>query len=345
MTYRFSNDSAKFIADTYNKTLYSKSEVTEKAANEAVRDLLKKGMPNKKPNGQYPFREYAEWLKGTYAIVEEVVNVALMNAWDANPFYQRFVDVRNLSLGDANEFLIPDNTYLTVNRFSGNHWDTDREKIAQPKGITIPTDWYYVHVYDDFERFLVGAISVQDLFDRVALSYVQFTYSLMANAFNDAATNLPPEFSFTGTLSMAKMRELIQKVRTANGYGPVAVMGTEMAMGQLYDLLGNVQFLSDNMRDSINTMGRMATWQGANLIEIPQKFVPGTFTNAVDDNRIMIIPMGADERFIKFVYEGETRALELNQQQLHDQTIDYQVQHKLGLGFVFGSLYANIQMV
>ncbi|MGN0245516.1 MAG: hypothetical protein ACI4DK_06100 [Lachnospiraceae bacterium] len=58
-----------------------------------------------------------------FEIIEEVIDDMLVSGWQQNPFFREYVDVRNLALGDKNEFYISDNSVLSVMKVSGNHHD------------------------------------------------------------------------------------------------------------------------------------------------------------------------------------------------------------------------------
>lgn len=58
-----------------------------------------------------------------FDIIEETIDDALVSGWEQNPFFREYVDVKNLALGDKNEFYVPDNSVLSVMKVSGNHHD------------------------------------------------------------------------------------------------------------------------------------------------------------------------------------------------------------------------------
>lgn len=96
---------------------------------------------------------------------------------------------------------------------------------------------------------------------------------------------------------------------------------------------------SEQMKNEIHSTGRLGKWMGHNVVEIPQTFIPGTFDWAVDNDFLLVVPH--DEKFIKFVDEGETRSQEKTEDDNHDQTISWQVQRKMGAGAVFGSKFGK----
>lgn len=79
-----------------------------------------------------------------FDLIEEVIDDALVSGWQENPFFKEYVDVRNLALGDKNEFYTPDDSVLSVMKVSGNHHDIVRQRLGAGKTQSIETSWYAV---------------------------------------------------------------------------------------------------------------------------------------------------------------------------------------------------------
>lgn len=334
------NGLSKMIIDLYNGTIQAYSAESSARVNEALRAKFNEMLPERRPNGKYKHRELMEALPKVFAIIEEVLEVTVNEAWRQDPFYREVVDFRNLALGDKNEFIVPDNTWVVANEFSGNTWDTSREKLSGKKKISLDTKWWFVHVYDDFERFLVGAITVEELLNAVADAFLDRINSMVSTVFNDAATNLPAQFNTASPLVTTEVTELIQKVRVASR-SSIRIVGTEIAIAQLNELQ-EVKW-SEVMKRQVHNTGRLGRWMGHPLVEVPQAFVPGTFDWAVDNNSLLIVP--GNDRFIKFVDEGDTRSLEKTEDDNNDQTLSWQVQRKMGAAAIFGSAFGKYTIV
>jgi hypothetical protein len=338
MNYNISK-TAQMIVDLRNGTYKAFSaEANPEKVNEALRAKFKEMLPVPNAMGHYNYRKMMKALPEVFEVMEEVLNITINDAWKASTFYNQFVDSRNLALGDKADFIIDTDTWVTVNKFSGNTWDTDREKVSGRKKITVDTAWFYAHVYDDFERFLIGAITAENLLVKMTDAFIKHIDTMVAVAFNDASTNLPAAFNVAATLATADMRELIQKVKTASRAN-VNIMGTEMAITRLNEL-AEVKYSSDMMNEVYST-GRLAKWMGNTVVEIPQAFTPGTYDWAVDNDSLLIVPAAGDNKFIKFVDEGETRSRDLTEQDTHDQTLDWQVQRKMGCAAIFGTTFGK----
>jgi hypothetical protein len=331
---------AKMITDLHHGTFKAYSAENSEKVNEAIRAKFTEMLPTPNAMGHYNHRKLMKALPEVFEILEEVLDVTINDAWKADPFYRELVDSRNLALGDKNDFIIEDNTWITVNKFSGNTWDTDREKLSGRKKISLDTEWFYAHVYDDFERFRIGAISIETLLNKMTEAFTRHVDTMVAMAFNDATTTLPPVFSVAATLATQDLRELIQRVKTASRKN-ISIMGTEMSIAQLNEL-AEVKY-SNEMQNELYSTGRLGKWMGSTVVEIPQAFVPGTYNWAVDNDSLLIVP--ETDKFIKFIDEGETRSQEKTEQDNHDQTLSWQVQRKMGCGAIFNSIFGKYTII
>ena len=162
-------------------------------------------------------------------------------------------------------------------------------------------------------------------------------------AFNGAGTYLPAAFQVSGTYDRIKMTELIQKVQYASQKN-VVLAGTKTALSAIADGI-NSDWISASQKEELATTGSVLKNTGLGVvgIEIPQTFVRGTYDFKVDNKSIYVLP--DNEKFIKVYFEGDTRARELGSTDTHDQTIDTQIQTKVGVGCVFSNVFGKYTTV
>lgn len=79
-----------------------------------------------------------------FDIIEETLETMLMTGWQGSEFFNQYVDVRNLALGDRNAFMVEDDSLFTVVKIAGNHHDIRRQRLGAGEEISIPTAWYGV---------------------------------------------------------------------------------------------------------------------------------------------------------------------------------------------------------
>lgn len=274
-----------------------------------------------------------------FTIWETVLNTNLPLAWEDSSFYNQCVETKNGALGDKNEFIVEDNSILVATSFAGNHWDTDRKKLPGNKSFSLDTEWIYIHLYQDFERFLKGTITVVDLINKMQKGMLRAIDNRVYTSFNGAGTYLPEAFRVTGTYDKNKMSELIQKVQEA-AQKNVILAGTKTALASIAEGI-NPNWISNAQKEEMASTGMLVNLTGLGVIgvEIPQVFERGTYNFKVDNKSIFVLP--DNEKFIKVYFEGDTRAREMRQNDNHDQTIDTQMQTKIGVGCVFSNVFGK----
>jgi hypothetical protein len=270
-----------------------------------------------------------------FEIIEETLDQTLPDAWDNSPFYNELVEVKNFALGQKNEFVVEDNSVLVVSKFSGNHWNIDRQKLPAGKSFDVDTEWFGIRVYDELEKFLKGVQTVEKMFAAMQTGIQKDIDARVYSAFNGAGTYLPSAFQESGSFVKDTMLELVAKVQTAS-QKTVRIAGTKQALAKLDSVL-SAEWISEEMKNEKHTTGRIKVWEGINTVEIPQTFTRGTYDFKVNDNILYVLP----ENFkpIKLYFEGDTRSRELGEHDTEDMTIDYQIQTKLGVGVVFDKLF------
>lgn len=274
-----------------------------------------------------------------FTIMENVLNINLPLAWENSTFYNQFVETKNGNIGDKNEFTVEDNSVLVASSFAGNHWDTDRKKLSGKKSFSLNTEWIYVRIYDELERFLKRIVTVSQMLEKMQKAMQNAIDDRIFTAFNGAGTYLPAAFQVTGTYDQIKMSELIQRVQTA-AQKNVILAGSKTALASIANGI-DPNWISNSQKEEMATKGVVLqnTGLGVSAIVIPQTFVRGTYDFKVSDKEIFVLP--DNEKFIKVYFEGDTRARDLSENDTHDQTIDSQVQTKIGVGCVFGNVFGK----
>ncbi len=339
MNYRDNRDLVHLCADARRKRVGNFAAGYENKADEAVRARANE-IFGVKEDEAINYRAWKYHKDEWYEVVEDVINLTIPDAWETSEFYRELVETRNGALGDKNEFRVQDNSTLVVSRFSGNHWDIDRQKLPAGKTFSLDTEWYAVMVYDETERFRKGIISLVEMFDVIQRSIQKEIDDRIYSAFNGAGTYLPSGFNESGTFDSDQLLNLVEKVSIASGKA-VRLAGSRSALARIYKGM-NSDYLSNAMKDDINTTGYLQLWNGIRTICVPQSFKRGTYDFRNPNNVIHVLP--ENHKFIKLYFEGDTRSRELDEYQNHDQTVSYQLQTKLGIGVVFDSIFGTYEI-
>lgn len=320
------------INDSLSNKVVLFNENASKYTDQAVREAFFNVLGDDKLTWQN-FRNHDNEI---YTIMEDVLNTNIPMAWENSPFYNQLVEYKNGAIGDKNEFICEDNSILVASRFSGNHWNTDRQKIQGKKAFSIDTEWIVIRVYDELERFLKGTVTLQELVSKLQKSFNADIDSRIFASFNGVGTYLPAKFLESGSYDRGTMVSLIQRVQTASQKN-VILAGTKSALSHIVTGI-DAGRMSEKQKDEFATKGALLdlTGLGVSAIEIPQTFIRGTYDFKVSNNTIFVLPDGTKP--IKLFFEGDTRARKLSEIDTIDQTIDQQIQTKVGVAFIVDNL-------
>lgn len=207
-----------------------------------------------------------------FDLIEEVVPNLLQTGWQDNPFFNEFVQISNIDLGDQNMFYTEDETILSVSKVSGNHWDIDRQRLGKGHSFSIETSWYGIAVYSEYERLLTGAEDFSTFVTKLYEAVDRFVNESIYQAFLTAAEQLPGgvggngQWVKTGELdetAKAIFLQLVEDVQMATGMECV-IMGTKTALSKL-EGMQDINWITEDMRVQRNTTGKIGYWEGIRL--------------------------------------------------------------------------------
>lgn len=335
----FLNDLTTLMNDSLTNKVALFNAEASKYTDQAIREAFFEILGEDKLTWQ-GFRNHKNEI---FTVIENVLVTNLPLAWENSRFYDQFVEVKNGALGDKTEFIVEDNSILVVSNFSGNHWDTDRQKLQGKKSFSVSTGWVYIHIYNDLERFLKGTITLPEMLAKLQKSFQNEIDSRIYAAFNGVGTYLPSAFQEKGTYDRGLMNDLIQRVQIAS-QKEVIIAGTRTALAHIAEGI-DTSWIANSQKEELATTGMVVENIGlpASAIVIPQAFLRGTYDFKVDNNVIHVLP--ADSKLIKLFYEGDVRARDLDAQDTHDQVISSQVQTKLGVGVICNNLTGRYEIV
>ena len=151
-------------------------------------------------------------------------------------------------------------------------------------------------------------------------------------------------FKKTGTLTADNLRALCEVVEMATGMD-VVIMGTRTALRKVTGLQ-NATYISDDMKNEHYRTGMLGMWEGYELVEIAQGFKRNDMTQYLVANDVLWIMPVSEQKFIKFVNEGETQIYQVTDAGEHmDMTYDYEFQKKIGIAMMFNvsfGMYVNV---
>lgn len=279
-----------------------------------------------------------------YAITEEIA-IQLLNNGDLekDSFFNNFVEVRNLALGDSIEFIVEAENEIEFAEFSGSHMNLRRQRIENYGAFVPEMREYGIRVYTYWEQVAAGRISFDVLVQKIALAMNKKLAEIAQATFADALKNLPTEFRVNtgGSINEATVLEMLAHVEAANGVKPKLV-GTEAALRKLTGVTDIAKY-SSNMKDAVNENGLLSVWNGYVLMPIKQGHKLGTFEFTMDNE--VIYALCGDEKPVKLALEGDVIVKEVSDGLTNaDMSLEQAVSFKAGCGIQYNKLFGLIQL-
>ena len=302
----------------------------EKVTRQDLENYLRDTINNDILKGASLYQAYRRNNIVLFEIIEEIVNLTISNDFVEIPFFDNFVEFKNRALGDKTAWYSEGDSYVTVASFAGNHWDTNRESLDMGEEYTLEKEWVYIHVYDEFERFLLGIASLERLTDVIYKSFNKYIKERTYVMFQSVMSVVPEEFAKNGNSEEA-VGELCDLVAAAGGYSSLTIAGTRGALRKLGAMVPD-KYFADSQKEAQAHTGTIGEWEGHKLMIIPQVIKEGTFELALGNDTIFI--MGGDVKPIKVEFIGDTRTQNVTDHRVNnDMSYDLQVQTLFGMGF------------
>ena len=313
--------------------------VSDREADDVIREYLFTEMSLNEKSSDKEIRRAlsSEAGKQFFAIIEEIIDEIIITGWKDNEFFNSFVEVRNMSDGDANEFWTEKDIILNVAKVAGDHHDLLIQKLGAGSTFSVPTSVYGIKVGSDIRMFLTGRFNWNEFVQAVARAFVNAVQEELYAEFMDASSKLPVPAPFTGsgtlnTTSKDAFDEIISNVETVNGTKAV-ILGTKTALKKL-NALTKIEWIADSQKESVARTGILGDYEGTTLIEIPQRFAFNKVgEKLVDDKKLLIFPV-VDYRPIKMVDYGikEFEITQVGEYQNDLQT--FEAQRKMGISTI-----------
>lgn len=310
--------------------------ISNTEANDKVRavifEILELG---EKPSRRDRKRALKKHKDELFEIIEEVIDMKIETGFRDNDFFMDFVDYRNIAMDDAIEFYTEDKTVLAITKVSGQHHDFVLQRLGEGEYLTVPTAVWGAAVGASIDRYLVGQEDWGRLTRKLSEAFIIEIQNQIFTSVMGASESLPAQFVGTGTLSSATkdaFDEIIEDVQAANGSG-VYIMGTKTALKKLGNLT-EVNWRAEIQKEDVANMGRLGSYEGVNLIEIPQRFALNDITTKlVDNTKLLIMPATPDNKFVKMIDQGETEIYEITEKGKQSGRIDDIMELEMTRGF------------
>lgn len=218
------------------------------------------------------------------------------------------------------------------------------QKLGEGEAFSVKTSNYAVKVGMDIDVYLLGRKDWSELVDAVARAYnIQVQNDMFAEVMA-AGDKLPTNEQFNKTMELipdnkAVFDELISDVSAANGGVDVVIMGLKTDLKKLSSL-SDIDWISEDQKKQVAELGRLGSYEGTSLVEIPQRFALNDVTKKlITPGKLLIMP-NVDNKFVKFVDVGETEILEVTEKgDRRDDFMTYEVQREMGIATIIDKYF------
>ena len=333
-------DEAKFANFTKLAIDTAKNKVTKYSIEEA-NEVIRKTIREMAGLGENPtvkevkkaFRDPSVKV-AVFEIIEEVIEDTLVSGWADSPVFKKYVEVKTMALGQKNSFYTKDDSIITVSEIADGHHSLVRQRLGAGKEFTVDVKTYGAKVYMELSRFLQGVEDWSELIGKISIAFTRLINTMLHEAVMSAGTALPvpAKWNVRGELTQAnhdKFVQLISDVQLATG-GVATIVGTKVALAGLKNL-GAVEWVSEAAKNDVYNTGRIGTFEGTQIIELPQAFAVNDVNAYLeDDTKLLILPSNIDQ-FVKMYYEGMEETVESQDGDNADDTKEYEFKTRFGI--------------
>jgi hypothetical protein len=272
------------------------------------------------------FRDHPEM----YSIVEEIITITTLDSIPQdNPLFD-YMETRNLAYGDSNQFTVDSNQLFIVSQIAEGTQGLRRQRQIGNAPITVATVLRGVKIYEELARVLSGRSDFNKMIANVARS---FSAQINIDAYNAVVgtfDGLTAPYKVTGTFDAGKLATLIDHVEAENDATAIILTSKQGAR----QITGIVGADAHSAKEDLYNMGYFGHFGNNPIITMKNRHVPGTTNFALGNNLYVV---ASNEKFIKFVTEGETTIISGSVYGNADLSQDYFMGQRYGVAAVLGN--------
>ena len=339
----------KFLFDyTHGKDVYDEdgNKVSKSAANDKINkvcfDILGLDIESK-PSKRDIHRAMKKHGMELFEVIEEVLDFKVATGFKENEFFNEFVESRNIAEGDRNDFWTEKDVILTVSKTSKGQHDLSLQKLGEGEGFSVSTSVYGIKVGMDIDVYLLGRKDWSELVDSVARAFTIKVQNDMFTEFVGSAEKIPTNEQFVKTMELSANNKdvfdmLLADVAAANE-SDVVIIGLKTDLKKLSNLT-DIDWITEDQKKQVAEMGRLGSYEGTTLVEIPQRFALNDVTKKlIEPGKLYIMP-NVDNRFVKFVDVGETEITEVTEKNDRlDDFMTYEIKREMGIATIFDKYF------
>ena len=259
-----------------------------------------------------------------FAVIEELIDVALDVATLEDSPLKDMIETKNGEWGDKPEFLVPDNSLLTVDVVANGTQGIRRQRLIGGQKVPLTPVNKAVKIYEELILILSGRIDWVEFVNRVAKSFEREFYASVAKQFNNLST---ARFTVTasGSPSETGLLNLIEKVEAATGK-TAYVLGTRTALRNF-----PMSQIGETVKDDYYDVGFSQRFNGTPCIRL-KNYLDAAGNFVLSDTRVYVL--AGDDKIIKHYIEGEPIVIARDAADNADLTQEYIVIRREGIAVV-----------
>ncbi len=273
-----------------------------------------------------------------YEVIEEIIADDIKGI-DGNPFFNQFVETKNLDLGDTNEFFVEGANALIVSEISGGNWNLKRQRVEGGASFMVYTKVYGIAIYDYVERVASGRVDFAKFIALVSKAVQDKIEDLAHSTLLVSLSKLPAEFQVSGSYDEEAILTMCSKVESANQEAPVLV-GTKTALSKLQGR--STLPMSDTQLNERASKGFVTLWNSYRCIELTNNVRTGTFEEVLSNDEIYV--MSADDKPVKLVLEGGEVVRENSGEEVVDRSMGLALMFKAGVACAHSKVLGRITL-
>lgn len=268
---------------------------------------------------------------GLFAIVEEIITKTVIEGLPESCPLFNYVDFRNIAEGDTNLFEIRDNGLFVVSEIANGTQGLRRQRLAGGDEITVKTRLKGIKIYEELRRILAGRVDFNDMIDKVSESFQKKINEDIYMAVKAGLDGLVAPYRRSGAFDEAVLTEIIDHVEAATGK-KAYILCSKQAVRKITGVKGSD---ANSAKEELFAMGYYGHFYTTPIVVMENAHKVGT-TEFVLDNDLHII--ASDEKFVKFVTEGDTLIIDGKAIDNADLSQEYLMAMAYGVNVIMSSV-------
>ena len=295
--------------------------------NEMIRNALNKAFGGINLNDGKAVRNAIAYNKVDFAIINELIDVAIDLSANDNSEIWNFVDFKSAALGDKNKFTVEGNDLLHVDVITHGTQGVRRQRMLS-RELSVETTTKAIKIYEEMVRLAAGRLNWAKFVEKVGKSFDNDRFNAVASAFSGITASGDYSKGSVGTaFSESDMINLLTTVEN-DGNTP-KIFGSLQALRNL-----SMAMAGDEVRRDYYNFGYMGKFNGYDTFRISGKNVP--------TDKLFVV--GSDEKFIKMFDEGDTLTIPHNFTETADKTQELQVERTYGVEVIMAGKVGVYQL-